>query len=294
VQGWETVALAPPVEPDPDNRAAELETDEDTWSYNRVLVSPSGAIYTVSGTSLSPGGRRTTARRVDGKTVRLGRETSSLDPTSSFLTADGTLWNADSGELKRFEKGRWETVAQAPQDEKPFSLRSLNTNGPPWLLLDGRNFNLWRLDHGVKGHQPQLTPVEISEGGKTLRIDDAIAWSDDSLPLATDAGLRAYSTSARKLSRVDFPEPPQPATTLVRDGLGRLWLGGGSIWTARASSTGLWLVEPGAKAPEALDRVPWIRWSEVYALAPDPHHADGVIAALGSRGVAFVRAGQRP
>ena len=67
-------------------------------------------------------------------------------------------------------------------------------------------------------------------------------------------------------------------------------MGAGTIWTARISLRGLWLGEPGAKTPEAFDRVPWVGQSEVYAIAPDPNHADGVIVALGSRGVAFVRA----
>ena len=131
------------------------------------------------------------------------------------------------------------------------------------------------------GGQPPTDPGRDHGRGKALRVDDAIPWPDDSLLLATDAGLRAYSPDARKLSRVDLPEPPQPATTLVRDGLGRLWMGGGTIWTARISSRGLWLGEPGAKTPEAFDRVPWVGRNEVYAIAPDPQHADGVIVALG-------------
>jgi hypothetical protein len=130
-RGWEIVTLAPPVDPDPANPAMELEKDEATWAYNRVLVGPGGAIFTVSGTSLGPEGTRTTARRVKGKTVRLGRETSVLDPNQSFITGDGTLWNADPGALKRFEEGRWQTVAPAPWAESPFDLRALNTNGPP-------------------------------------------------------------------------------------------------------------------------------------------------------------------
>jgi hypothetical protein len=288
-EGWKVASLAPPFEIDPANDAAEIEKDAEGWYETSVLVGPGGAIYTVSGTGVSDG-TRTTGRRVGGKSVRLGRETSSLDPSSSFITADGSLWNASSGDLKKFAKGRWETVAQFAQAGSLSRLISLNTNGPPWLLLDGYNDNLWRLDDGTKGDKPQLSRVEITEAGKTLRVDDAIPWPNDSLLLATDAGLRAYSPDVRKLSRVDFPEPLQSATTLVRDGLGRLWMGGGTIWTARISSRGLWLGEPGARTPEAIDRVAWVGRNEVYAIAPDPQHADGVIVALGSRGVAFVRA----
>jgi hypothetical protein len=166
----------------------------------------------------------------------------------------------------------------------------VNTNGPPWQLLDGYNGNLWRLGNAAQGDKPRVIRVEITEDGKTLRADDAIPWPDDSLLLATDASLRAYAPKVGKLTRVDSPDPPQPATTLARDGLGRLWMGGGSIWTSRISSRGLWLGKPGAKTPEAFDRVPWVGRNEVYAIAPEPRHADGVIVALGPRGVAFVRA----
>ncbi len=82
-----------------------------------------GAISTVSGTGVSDG-TRTTAARVGGKSLHLGRETSSLDPSASFLTADGTLWNASSDGLKRFEKGLWKTVSQLLGDERPSGLIS--------------------------------------------------------------------------------------------------------------------------------------------------------------------------
>jgi hypothetical protein len=48
--------------------------------------------------------------------------------------------------------------------------------------------------------------------------------------------------------------------------------------------------EPGGKTLESFDRPPWIQQSEVNAVAPDPRHVDGVIVALGARGVVFVRA----
>ena len=34
--------------------------------------------------------------------------------------------------------------------------------------------------------------------------------------------------------------------------------------------------------------------NEVHSLAPDPHHDDGVIVALGPDGVAFVRTPRKP
>lgn len=56
----------------------------------------------------------------------------------------------------------------------------------------------------------------------------------------------------------------------------------------------LWLSEKGAKVPETFERVPWVGQGKVSAIAADPQHADGVIVALGSRGVVFVRARKTP
>jgi hypothetical protein len=279
-RGWEIATLAPPFEIDPANDAAELEKDAETWYETRVLVGPDGTVYTVSGTGVSTG-TRTTARRVGGKISRLGRETSSLDPAAAFITADGTLWNASYTELKRFKKGRWETVAQLSRVEGPLRLNPLNKNGPPWLLLDRLDNTLWQLEHDAQGDNPRLARVEIREDEKALHVSAATPWSAGTLLLATDVGLRAYDLAAGRLSKVSLGEPPQPVNTLARDGLGRLWLG---------CRNGLWLVEAGGKTLESFDRVPWVRRNEVHSLVPDPRHEDGVIVALGSRGVAFIRA----
>lgn len=289
-RGWEVASLAPPFEPDPASGAEEFEAGMKSWSTTRVLAGADGTIYTVSNTGASTG-TRATARRVGGKPELIGRETSSLIPSASFLTADGTLWNAFQGELKRFDEGRWRAVAELPDGlgsffrNEPLGLESLNADGPPWLLLDHLGRSLWRLEPGVRGEAPQFARVEIRDGEKALRVSGGIPWPDGALLLATDAGLRAYAPAAGTTARVDLPEPARPATVLARDGLGRLWLGG---------DDGLWLSEPGAKAPEALDRIPGIGRGVVSGLVPDPEHADGVIAALGSRGVAFVRAERRP
>lgn len=289
-KGWNSVSFAPPFEIDPDNNdAAELEKGEEDWYETSVLVGPGGAIYTVSGTGVSAG-TRTTGHWVGGKPIKLGREVSSLDPSSSFITADGTLWNASLGDLKTFTKGMWESVASFGEERHIHRLAPLNTNGPPWLLLGGYDGNLWRLIHDAAANKPRLARDRITEAGKPLRTEDAIPWIENSLLLATDKGLRVYSPNTGKLSRADIPEPPHPATTIVRDGLGRLWMGGRTSWNRRTSLQGLWLGEPGAKTPEAFDHVPWIGRSHVYAIAPDPQHADGVVVALGPRGVVFVQA----
>ena len=173
----------------------------------------------------------------------------------------------------------------APGNVPVGSVTPVMAHGPPWFLRDTYGRSLFRLDHGPNGEDPQLTAVAIREADLPLAIDDAIAWSGGTLMLATSTGLRGYDPSTGQLFRLDLPEPPEPATRLVRDGLGRLWMGGAS---------GLWLAEVGAKAAEAFDRVPIVRRNEVQALAQDPQHADGVIVALGSQGVVFIRARQKP
>jgi hypothetical protein len=283
-EGWVIAAFEPPFEPDPNSDLADFEKKQEGWSETRVLVGPGGTIYTVSGTGVTPG-TRTASRRVDGKAVRLGRETSSLYPLYSFITADGTLWNAFFDGLRRFQNGRWELVQALSDRNGPYRLEPINSDGPPWVLHDDSQHHLWRLDHDPKGEGARLTRLEVVDGGKSVAITDAISWSDGSLLLATNVGLRVYAPLTQKISRINFPEPTQRATILAHDRLGRLWWGG---------EKGLGLIDLGTKTSEAFDRVPWIGRSHVYALAPDPEHADGIIAALGARGVAFVRARQTP
>jgi hypothetical protein len=282
-KGWHVESITPPFETDPANDALVLEQDSAGWYETRVLVAPDGAIWTVSGTNVSTG-TRTTGRRIDRKTVRIGRETSSLSPRSSFITRSGTLWNTSDRNLKRFQDGQWQTVARLPRKARWVELDTLRWDGPPWLLLDRRDHTLWRLEHDAGGENPRIDGLEVREDGKALEVHDAIAWSAGTLLLATSAGLRTYLPGTRTLSRSDLAEPAQPASVLVRDGLDRLWLGG---------TSGLWLVEPGQKAAEPVDQIPGVGRSEVSALALDPDHADGVIAAFGARGVAFLRAGPR-
>jgi hypothetical protein len=282
-KGWEIARIDPPLEPDPAGEFRDFERQQGQWYETRVLVSPGGAIYTVSSVSGSPG-TRTTARRVDGKSEVLGRETSTLNPSATFLTADGTLWNANFGELKQFENGRWATVGRLPGEQGLWEPAAVDAKDPPWLVIDRFHHALSRLETAALGSAPRLTQIDIKENGRPLRIDDAIAWSDGAVLLATDAGLRAYSASAHKLAPVGVPDPPSPAKSLARDGRGRLWLGG----------DGLWLSHPGENTLESFDRVPWVGRNQVFDLVPDPEHDDGIIAALGPRGVALVRAGNKP
>ena len=282
--GWNVVPLEPPAIAGPPKQAMnEDDDDSDADFVTCVLVDPRGGkIYTVTGTGRR-GSTLTTARRTAGKTVVLGRE-SSLEPKSCFVTA-GTLWHAAYGELKRFENGRWKTVLPLPYARGRHRFSPINKDGPPWLLLDYAHHTLWKFDHGAQADNPRLTRLELREDAHLLQMSAGLPWSNGTLLLATDEGLRLFDAATGKVTKPDFPQPPEPALVLSRDGLGRVWLG---------VEHGLWLIDPTSKSLESLDRVPSIGRNPVRSLAPDPNHADGMIAALGPGGVAFLRALQKP
>jgi hypothetical protein len=282
--GWEIANLAPPLESAAKDDFAAWEKNQGAWHETRLIAAPDRSIYTISGTAVSAGTRATT-HRVGGKTTKLGQELSSLSPSYSFMTADETLWNACFDELLRFDNGRWVSVQNLPEGQAPSShVKPVNSDGPPWLLLDDFPPSLWQLDHGKNGEHPKLTRLALEEAGKPVVIDDAIPWSGGDLLLATRAGLRAFVSTKKTLSRTSLAEPPQPPKKLMRDGLGRLWM---------ATESKLYLLNgTGDKSLESFDVVPAIAQKGICAITPAPQHLDGVILALGPRGVAFVRAGQ--
>jgi hypothetical protein len=284
-KGWELAAIEPPLDPDPACASWEFEKSQGGWFMTRVLVDGAGAIYTVSGTGIEPG-TRTTAHRVGGKSVPIGREVSALDPRGTFRTPDGMLWCFYFGALSLLQNGKWDSVGEVGDwpagrlDPLP-----LNRTGPPWLFVNRKACSLWLLKYGSPRETPTLRLIEIAEAGRILAITSGISWTADTLLLSTDAGLRLYDPATKRLAKVDFPEPPPPVVALTRDGLGRLWLGG---------ETGLWMLDANRKLLESFDQVPWLGRNAVYSLARDRQHVDGVIAALGRRGLVFIRADRRP
>ncbi len=282
-KGWATADLAPSFEPDPGNKLADVERQDDSWYETRVMIGPAGTIYTASAVSIDPG-TRTIARRANGKPESILCETSHWSVSRIFLTLDGTLWQASFGELKRLGKGRWEAVGRLQKESEPYELVCLNRDGPPWVLFERYRHGLWRLELDAEGNKAELARSRLPATRQPLVINDALEWSKGSLLLATGEGLKVHAPARQTLGGADFPEPKEPATRLVRDGLGRLWLG---------NDKGLWLCDVGAGTFESLSSVPWAGNSAVAGLAADPQHLDGVIVALGERGVAFVRAGQK-
>jgi len=290
-----------------DDFAEDAEPEPTSWRETQVLVGPGGSIFTVSGTDRYPG-TRTTARWVDGKSDRLGREVSSLVPSSTFITPDGTLWNADDGALYQCRNGGWEKISDIPSnpdrfhpkkteivpslerfgrlgevdDDSETCLLPLHTHAPPWLLLNKAEARLWRLDPGADGHPPAMSPAPIKEDGRSLNIRAGASAKDGSLVLATDQGLRRYDPDSKRLTSIHADLITQKITCLTFDGAGRLWIGG---------ETGLWMVRDDGKTYEDFNVVPWVGTGEIRDLAPDPSHDDGVIVALGSKGVMRIQAG---
>jgi hypothetical protein len=283
----------------------DAEPESTSWHETQVLVGPGGSIFTVSGTDRYPG-TRTTARWVDGKSDRLGREVSSLVPSHTFITPDGTLWNAFGGELYQWRNDGWEKVADIPRDPDRFQPRKtaivpglngfgqlgvvedgdetclipLEIPGPPWLLWSKPEARLWQLAPGAGDLPPKLTPLSVQEDGASLNIRAVASAADGSLIFAADHGLRRYDLRSRTISSLHADFPASKITCLSFDGSGRLWIGG---------EAGLWITHEDGKTYESFNFIPWIASRKLCFLAPDPKYDDGVIAALGSGGVMRIR-----
>jgi len=308
--GWEVAALEPPADPEPDEPQGEGEGP--SWDTTRVMVDPRGVIYTVSSSGWP--GPKTTARRVGGTWEVLGREDSLLNVAACFLTPDGSLWNAWYGTLHRFADGAWIEVADLPavtpeeprveakeprtgpepegafragDDEPPrflevgWGLQALGDAGPPWLLLDDDKSQLLRLAHGPDFKAPKLDAVKLVEAGAPLKVLDAIPWSKGEVLLATDKGLRRFDVATDAIRDAGLPSPGGPVSSLARDGLGRVWLGG----------EGLWLVDGEGDDGRLHDlgTLPMIGRTAVATMAADPADRDGVLVSLGPRGVVAVQ-----
>ena len=155
-------------------------------------------------------------------------------------------------------------------------LQAVGKDGPPWILVDREENHLLSL---TTAPDPHLDLIRVKEDDKALQVHDALAWKEGELLLATDHGLRVFERSTGKTQPAPIPKPDGPVKFVGRDGLGRLWLAG----------EGLWMFEPATGKLHTASSLPMIGQTEPTALAADPDHSDGIILALGQRGVVFVR-----
>jgi hypothetical protein len=143
---------------------------------------------------------------------------------------------------------------------------------PPWLL-HGEDA-LFKLVPEKPGKKAELTPIELpAELGK---IHDGLAMESGQVLLASTAGLRQLD-SERKLSKCPFTPPDGTVRAMCRDGLGRIWLAGKSVWMVDAKGT----VHDLGKLTQY--------GAEANAIGADSTEATGVIVSLSGRGVLFVR-----
>ncbi len=158
---------------------------------------------------------------------------------------------------------------------------AVNDAGPPWILHDHNNQLLLRLAYGADIKEPRLEVILLTEASQDqrLKVHDAIAWNKRELLLATDRGLRTFAIDGGKLSTPALNTGGRVVSRLVRDGRGRLWLGG----------EGLAVLEADGKTLHPLDELPMLGRSKIEAIAADPSHPDGAIVAIADRGVVFVR-----
>ena len=289
---WSEVSFAPPYEPvDPNGPEARVRPGAREWHKSIPLVGRDGSIVTINSSGWAPGSQAIALWR-NGKAEVVGREVSQLVVEACFLTPDGQIWNADDGGLRRLVNGQWSKatdydwprgVGRTEWNEIGWGLRAINDAGPPWILHDRTNELLLRLSHGPNFENPWLEVSPLNEDGQRLEVRDAISWTKGELLLATDRGLRTFPIDGGRVATPALDAGGRPVTHLVRDGRGRLWLGG----------EGLAVLEADGKTLHSLDELPLPGRSKIVAMAADPQHPDGAIASVEDRGVIFVRVDAR-
>ena len=124
----------------------------------------------------------------------------------------------------------------------------------------------------------QVLPIRDNLG--QIKVRDAIRWSNEELLLATERGLRTFTLGTSKVGSQAIETGGRRIARLCRDTVGRLWIGG----------DGLTLFDADGKSLHSLDSLPMVGEREIVAMAADPGHPGGIIAALEGRGVVFVQA----
>ena len=288
--GWSPASFQPPYRPHPGSPDAREAEEGGGWSGTKILIGRDGSIVTVSAAMWVVAGTRTTARWRDGKPEILGSEGATLEPSSCFSTPDGTLWSAQLSTLRRFVDSRWMEVdtpdeggkvPRADWHELKLNLIAVNDVGPPWILHDPDHRMLFRLTYGDGFKDPRLTIESPAGAGSRRFARDAIPWTKTELMVATEDGPRTFAIDGGRLApaATAIDTRGRSISRLARDGRGRLWLGG----------EGLAVLDADGHTLHSLDDLPMLGRSRIEALAADPAHPDGAIAAVEGRGIVFVR-----
>ena len=266
---WEPLGLEPPV---------GIRQRHDEWATSILFVAHDGTLYTVNATRTRPG-QLAIIRWRDGKPTILAAEAdSSIDPSRTFMTPDGTFWVlGPHGDLLHLgSDGTWDT-AGSRLTSFPERASAISSDRPPWILLTPRG-ELTRLS--VKdGKHAVLDGIDVKGGGgKFVRVTDAVAWPAGRFLLATDAGLRALDPSTGAVTPANLPAVDDQIRVLGRDGLGRLWLGGESVWVVDGDGTKVRKVDC---QTTGIGR-------SAYAMGPDAGHEDTMLVSLPG-GLAMIR-----
>jgi hypothetical protein len=193
---------------------------------------------------------------------------------SVFQTPDGVFWYAWKA-LGRLAGGKWR-IESIKEGDYPWQLRAVNRTGPPWILVsEWMPSGLWRLSYPPDFSGAKLEPIPTD-----FKALDALSLDEHRLLIAAnDRKLLTFDVSHATFAAWPGPTPAGQVNRLTRDGLGRIWLAGDSLW----------LLDPDGKRLHDLTPLS-IVGNPVEAIAADPDHPSGVVLVSRSHELAFVRA----
>jgi hypothetical protein len=255
------------------NRQSDAPPSSDhdqTWFEHFVMEEKEGSLLVFTRDNSSPG-QSQVARWKEGRVEKLVDGKNSLSVIYCFTTPDGTLWCADDDGLMKFEGRDW---IRCNQDRTTMFFGDVvSSGGPPWIYhsnTDGHQ--LYRLSLGRHATDARLE--EVATGEKD-RVRGILELEPGRFLLATDGGLKAWKSGDQTFSPPPFVPPSREVWSLVRDGSGRIWLGG----------QGLWLV---ADKLIPLDEVPHVSSMQVWSLEANPDDPQGVIVSPHGNPTLFV------
>lgn len=165
----------------------------------------------------------------------LGHEELPIEPDHTFVTPDGELWNVDEQRLWSFNGGRWRTVMQL-ESAMGEPLHFAHALVPPFYGLPSHSasWSLVRLDNTEPGKAPLIDELAVKLEGRRALLRDLTAWgARGTLLLATDWGLCRFDTQFGSCQSMAVEGLSDQVSLFMRDGSGRLWLGGHGLWVMR-------------------------------------------------------------